>query len=189
MLEALEVVFELISTLLMVFVMPLIPFLFIGGVFYIIFKHAKENAPKNLGERKAVQQDDRIVLIYKIKKDDPDFIANEIEQYILNHLNKTYPNLIFRESDFKIIDYAKINDTAQITYSILETSNIQHKIEYQVILQMKIKGSDDMANYTRECGNCGAVIENENLTACPYCGHTYNFQKYNKWQIKEVTKV
>ena len=50
--------------------------------------------------------------------------------------------------------------------------------DLQVILQMKIKGSDEMSKYTKECGNCGAVIENENATACPYCGHTYDFQKY-----------
>ena len=128
-------------------------------------------------------------MIYKIRKDDPEFIANEIEQYISNYVKRTYPNLIFRTNDFKIIDYAKINDTAQIIYNITAMNSMQEKEEYQAVLQMNIKGSDDMFHITKECNNCGAVIENENSTVCPYCGHTYNFQKYNKWKVKEIVKI
>lgn len=188
-LEFLEVLGGIISTLLMIILIPTIS---IGGivlVFYLLIKYAQKNKPKEIGERKLIAEDDRVTTIYKIRKDDPDFIANEIEQYISNYVKRLYPDLIFRNNDFKIINYAKVNDIAQITYSIMTINTNQEKMEYQAILQMNIKGTDDMSAYTKECNNCGAVIEDSTATVCPYCGHTYNFQKYNKWRVKEIVKV
>jgi rubrerythrin len=187
--EIAEMIGGILLTFLMTLLMPIIIFGGIGLFFYYIIKHAKENKPDIIGERKVIQKDERITLIYRIRKDDPEFVANEIEQYISNYVKRLYPDLIFRSSDFVISDYAKVNDIAQITYSIITTNKEQEKREYQAILQMNIKGSDDMLNYTKECNNCGAVIEDDTATVCPYCGQTYNFQKYNKWKIKEVIVV
>lgn len=180
-------VLEFIGTLFSILTTIIAPFL-VFGMFAIIFikalKKIQTTERPNRGERTLIQQDDRVIMIYKIRKDDPDFNANEIEQYIKNYTKEHYPKLIFRTSSFNIVDYQKANNTAQIMYSILATNNLNQDIEYKVVLEMNIEGTDAMKNYTKECINCGAVIEDENATSCPYCGQTYKFQKYNKWKVK-----
>ena len=50
-------------------------------------------------------------------------------------------------------------------------------------------GADEIKKYTRCCAHCGAEIADINDENCPYCGHTYDFEKYNHWEIQEVKQL
>ena len=169
----------------------IIPIVVIGGLILGLMYAAKKlkTEQPETGERTLIQQDDRITTIYKIRKDDPDFDANEVEQYIKNYTKERYPDIIFRQSGFNIIEYNKFDNKAQIVYSILASTTYGNGKEYKAVVEMDIKGSDKMHEYTKECPNCGAVIENEKEQFCPYCGQSYKFQKYNTWKVKEVVEL
>ena len=186
--EIFQAMFGVFGTMLF---FTIVPALLIGGLILglmYVSKKLKVEHPET-GERTLIQQDDRITTIYKIRKDDPDFDANEVEQYIKNYAKEKYPDIIFKQSGFNIINYEKTDNTARIIYSIMASNSYGNTQEYKAVLEMSIKGSDNMQEYTKECPNCGAVIENENAKFCPYCGQSYKFQKYNNWKVKEDIEV
>ena len=189
-----DVILEIIILLLFIGI-PAGTFSMFAFVFFKIHQEKKEKEALKTkdGEKTADEMNaeigkldfKRIEQVYEIRQNDSDFDTNLVEEDIKEHIAERLgiKNICFK--NLKILNYEKNDDTAELTYEVKFAliGYAKSDFTYIVHLVLKTMSSDEIMDSTISCSHCSAPIENPRHKACPYCGHTYEFMKYGKWQI------